>query len=274
MRASGSLLEEELQSFEVPQLLTLIDGPKGDNQICVGYKNEFDLINEKNGDTLQLYQVDSSKILRNSLPKVASNQVWILPASHRISLENDGDASDAIGHISHFQKLREDDSHEFDFSWNSEPEAIAHDPDAEFKCDIFFISTAPDMTLMSPTYPTKPTHGELSPPPSPSIGQITSDKGMPSSAQPQVQPHSMLSPLVNSDEMKLPKSPTAYKRSPLLRTKRLGPLSYLPTEDACSRHNSNSSTSTSDSGFHTGRSSPPISPFNFSLSTDDDSAIV
>ena len=53
---------QELQSFEVPQLMTLIDGPKGDNQICVGYKNEFDLINEKNGDTLQLYQVDSSKV--------------------------------------------------------------------------------------------------------------------------------------------------------------------------------------------------------------------
>ena len=44
--------------------MTLIDGPKGDNQICVGYKNEFDLINEKNGDTLQLYQVDSSKVSR------------------------------------------------------------------------------------------------------------------------------------------------------------------------------------------------------------------
>ena len=42
--------------------MTMIDGTKGDNQICVGYKNQFDLINEKNGDTLQLYQPDSSKV--------------------------------------------------------------------------------------------------------------------------------------------------------------------------------------------------------------------
>ena len=43
--------------------MTLVDGPRGDNQICIGYKNQFDLINEKNGDTLQLYQVDSSKVI-------------------------------------------------------------------------------------------------------------------------------------------------------------------------------------------------------------------
>ena len=53
---------QELQAFDVPQLITLVDGPKGDNQICIGYKNQFDLINEKNGDTLQLYQVESSKV--------------------------------------------------------------------------------------------------------------------------------------------------------------------------------------------------------------------
>jgi hypothetical protein len=43
-------------------LITLIDGIKDDNQICVGYKNQFDLINEKNGDTLQLYQMEANKV--------------------------------------------------------------------------------------------------------------------------------------------------------------------------------------------------------------------
>lgn len=58
------LILKELQSFEVPQLLTLVDGlGQGmDNQICVGYKNQFDLINEKNGDTLQLHQSEAAKV--------------------------------------------------------------------------------------------------------------------------------------------------------------------------------------------------------------------
>ncbi|KAJ8300873.1 hypothetical protein KUTeg_022392 [Tegillarca granosa] len=68
----------ELQAFEVPQLVTLIDGNLDDNQICVGYRNQFDLINEKNGDTLQLYHIDAIK----------------------------------------------ETSHDFDFHWNSEPQAI------------------------------------------------------------------------------------------------------------------------------------------------------
>ena len=42
--------------------MTLIEGIKEDNQICVGYKNQFDVINEKNGDTLQLHQVEASKV--------------------------------------------------------------------------------------------------------------------------------------------------------------------------------------------------------------------
>lgn len=55
---------QELQSFEVPQLITLIDGSKGNNQICVGYKNQFDLIHEKNGDTLQMYSIDTNKVTK------------------------------------------------------------------------------------------------------------------------------------------------------------------------------------------------------------------
>ena len=46
----------------MPQLVTLIDGVKGDNHVCVGYKAQFDLINDKNGDTLQLYSVEAAKV--------------------------------------------------------------------------------------------------------------------------------------------------------------------------------------------------------------------
>ncbi len=62
MYHTSSFCIQELQSFESPQLMTLIDDSHGDNQICVGYKNQFDLINEKNGDTLQLYQFEASKV--------------------------------------------------------------------------------------------------------------------------------------------------------------------------------------------------------------------
>jgi len=44
-------------------LITLVDGSKGNNQICVGYKNQFDLIHEKNGDTLQMYNIDTNKVI-------------------------------------------------------------------------------------------------------------------------------------------------------------------------------------------------------------------
>lgn len=60
MNVIGSF--QELQAFDSPQLITLIDDVKGDNHICIGYKNQFDLINEKNGDTLQLYRVEASKV--------------------------------------------------------------------------------------------------------------------------------------------------------------------------------------------------------------------
>ena len=62
---------QELECFDVPLIVSLIDGSKGendgikiDNQICIGYKHQFDLINEKNGDTLQLFQTDSNKVFK------------------------------------------------------------------------------------------------------------------------------------------------------------------------------------------------------------------
>ncbi|XP_022255990.1 GTPase-activating Rap/Ran-GAP domain-like protein 3, partial [Limulus polyphemus] len=47
----------ELPVSEPVQLITLVDSPikDADNQICVAYKHQFDLVNEKNGDTLTLH---------------------------------------------------------------------------------------------------------------------------------------------------------------------------------------------------------------------------
>ena len=71
----------------MPQLITLIDGNKVDNHICVGYKNQFDLINEKNGDTLQMYNVEANKVwihfLKENRSQSKTNQTGIFRANDK-----------------------------------------------------------------------------------------------------------------------------------------------------------------------------------------------
>jgi hypothetical protein len=50
---------------ESPLVLTLIDsgncysaGGQGENQICVGYRHQFDLINERTSETKRFYNVE------------------------------------------------------------------------------------------------------------------------------------------------------------------------------------------------------------------------
>ncbi|CAH1785534.1 unnamed protein product [Owenia fusiformis] len=211
----------ELQAFEQPQLITLIDGSHGDNQICVGYKSQYDLVNEKNGDTLQLYNIEANRV----------NMV----SSIDIYEDDEAELLLTYNHISHFQKLTEESSQELDFHWNSEPQAMvcafpyimAFTPDTieirliingnlvhtmtmpdlgliTSKCDVYFISSAHDMYIHSPTERCKDAYS-FSPPPSPSVhaaspfniykipllclaGQITNDKPLhdsPTTPQPQ-----------------------------------------------------------------------------------------
>ncbi|XP_033104198.1 GTPase-activating Rap/Ran-GAP domain-like protein 3 [Anneissia japonica] len=59
----GFQFVRELSANDVPCLLTLVDGgSKGDNEFCVGYRQQFDLINEKNGDTFRVHMVESTKV--------------------------------------------------------------------------------------------------------------------------------------------------------------------------------------------------------------------
>ncbi|XP_076343533.1 GTPase-activating Rap/Ran-GAP domain-like protein 3 isoform X2 [Tachypleus tridentatus] len=102
----------ELSVAEPPQLLTLVDGSLagGDNQICVGYRHQFDLINEKNGELLHLLHVDS-------------NKVHLVTA---VDIYEDDEAGLLLcyNHTTHFQKLTGNRSTDFDFQWNSVPESI------------------------------------------------------------------------------------------------------------------------------------------------------
>ena len=56
---------QEFQVSESPLVLTLIDsgncysaGGQGENQICVGYRHQFDLINERTSETKRFYNVE------------------------------------------------------------------------------------------------------------------------------------------------------------------------------------------------------------------------
>ncbi|XP_052788627.1 GTPase-activating Rap/Ran-GAP domain-like protein 3 [Mya arenaria] len=113
--ADGFTFVRELECFDTAQIVSLIDGTRCegeggrvDNQICIGYKHQFDLINEKNGDTLQLFQVDSTK------------NVTLVSA---IDIYEDEEAELLLSYnyVSHFQKLKEEVSNDFDIHWNAEP---------------------------------------------------------------------------------------------------------------------------------------------------------
>ncbi|XP_070176881.1 GTPase-activating Rap/Ran-GAP domain-like protein 3 [Littorina saxatilis] len=274
----------ELQCADVPQIVTLIDGSKGDNQICVGYKTQFDLINEKNGDTLQLYSVEAAKV----------NLVSALD----IYEDDEAELILCYNHVSHFQKLREETCHDFDFHWNSEPQSIvcafpyvmAFTPDTieirliingnlvhtttmpdltliTSKCDIYFASSAAHSSS-----PKEKKCSNYSPPPSPSYktsggqtltvykiplsclaGQMSAgEKSSPSPGG--TQGAALLAPVANNGD----RSPSSLKRSPLIRTKR--GASSLPADRDKDRHDSSSS----DSGItilRTSDMSPPSSPF-------------
>lgn len=59
------MAQQEFQVSESPLVLTLIDsgncysaGGQGENQICVGYRHQFDLINERTSETKRFYNVE------------------------------------------------------------------------------------------------------------------------------------------------------------------------------------------------------------------------
>ncbi|XP_076454839.1 GTPase-activating Rap/Ran-GAP domain-like protein 3 [Babylonia areolata] len=250
----------ELQCGDIPQLITLIEGVRGDNQICVGYKNQFDLINEKNGDTLQLYSVEAAKVS--------------LVSALDIYEDDEAELILCYNHVSHFQKLREETCHDFDFHWNSEPHSIvcafpyvmAFTPDTieirliingnlvhtttmpdltliTSKCDIYFASSAAHSASPKDK---KSGKDSFSPPSSPSgsgggpclnvykiplsclAGQISGAAGV-ATTDPKAPPApgvsapggaTLLAPVVSNGAGD--RSPGSLKRSPLLRSKRVG----------------------------------------------------
>ncbi|XP_069702439.1 GTPase-activating Rap/Ran-GAP domain-like protein 3 isoform X2 [Periplaneta americana] len=110
----------EIQVAEPPQLITLVDsslagssgGGVADNHICVGYRHQFDLVNERSGEVSRLHAVEGSRAH--------------LVAAVDLYEDEEPELLLCYNHTCHFQKLSEESvsSTEFDFHWNSVPSAI------------------------------------------------------------------------------------------------------------------------------------------------------
>ncbi|XP_077538309.1 GTPase-activating Rap/Ran-GAP domain-like protein 3 isoform X2 [Haemaphysalis longicornis] len=104
----GFQLVRELLVPEAPALLTLVDSP--DNHICVGYRHQFDLVSEKTGDATRLHSVDAAKAH--------------LVAALDIYEDDEAELLLCYNHTTHFQKLSDESTTEFDFQWNAVPDNI------------------------------------------------------------------------------------------------------------------------------------------------------
>ncbi|GIY89820.1 hypothetical protein CDAR_522612 [Caerostris darwini] len=108
----GFQFTKEISLPDTPQLITLVDSPVSgfDNQICVGYRHQFDLVNEKTGESQRLHVVEGNK--------------GHLIAAIDIYEDDEAELLLCYNHMTHFQKLFEEGTSEFDFQWNAVPEAI------------------------------------------------------------------------------------------------------------------------------------------------------
>ncbi|XP_049594295.1 GTPase-activating Rap/Ran-GAP domain-like protein 3 isoform X4 [Syngnathus scovelli] len=111
----------EICLCDPPAVMALVDGPTGenDNMICVGYKHQFDLINESTGDAYRLHHVDA-------------NRVNFVAA---IDVYEDGEAGLLLcyNYICSYKKvcpfngstpMIQSNASDFHFSWNQMPNAI------------------------------------------------------------------------------------------------------------------------------------------------------
>lgn len=55
---------QEICLCDAPVVMALVDGPTGenDNNICVAYRHQFDLINESTGESYRLHHVEASRV--------------------------------------------------------------------------------------------------------------------------------------------------------------------------------------------------------------------
>ncbi|XP_024080604.1 GTPase-activating Rap/Ran-GAP domain-like protein 3 isoform X2 [Cimex lectularius] len=109
----------EISIPESPTLMTLVDssvaasaGGIADNTICIGYKNMFDIVNERSGEV-------------NKLFSIAEGTKAHLIAAVDLYEDEEPELLLCYNNTCHFQKLSDNTSNtDFDFHWNSIPTAI------------------------------------------------------------------------------------------------------------------------------------------------------
>uniref|UniRef100_A0A8C4UYI8 GTPase-activating Rap/Ran-GAP domain-like protein 3 n=1 Tax=Falco tinnunculus TaxID=100819 RepID=A0A8C4UYI8_FALTI len=126
LSSSESPVEEfqyirEICLSDPPVVMTLVDGPteESDNMICVGYRHQFDLVNESTGESYRLHHVEANKV-----NFVAAIDVY-----------EDGEAGLLLcyNYVCQYRKvypfnggspLVQPSAYDFQFSWNQVPYAV------------------------------------------------------------------------------------------------------------------------------------------------------
>ncbi|XP_049782229.1 GTPase-activating Rap/Ran-GAP domain-like protein 3 [Schistocerca cancellata] len=104
----------EIPLSEHPSLMTFVDGglmPSTETNICLGYRHQFDLVNEHSGEYKHLHTVESSRAH--------------LVAAIDLYEDEEPELLLCYNHTCHFQKLVPGKSTtDYDFRWNAIPSAI------------------------------------------------------------------------------------------------------------------------------------------------------
>lgn len=109
----------EIQVCEQPSLITLVDsslagsaGGSADNMVCVGYRHQFDLVNERSSEVSHLFSVQDGTKAH-------------LVAAVDLYEDEEPELLLCYNNTCHFQKISETKpTTEFDFRWNSIPSSI------------------------------------------------------------------------------------------------------------------------------------------------------
>ncbi|XP_043913822.1 GTPase-activating Rap/Ran-GAP domain-like protein 3 [Protopterus annectens] len=111
----------EICLSDPPLVMTLVDGPTGenDNMICVGYRHQFDLINESTGESYRLYHVDASKVnFVAAIDVYEDGEAGLLLCYNYVCLYK------KVCPFNGGTPLIQPSASDFQFSWNQVPNAV------------------------------------------------------------------------------------------------------------------------------------------------------
>ncbi|XP_041914839.1 LOW QUALITY PROTEIN: GTPase-activating Rap/Ran-GAP domain-like protein 3 [Alosa sapidissima] len=111
----------EICLCDSPVVMALVDGPTGenDNMICVGYKHQFDLINESTGDAYRLHHIESNRV-----NFVAAIDVYEDGEAGLLLCYNNICSYKKVCPFNGATPMIQPSASDFHFSWNQMPNAI------------------------------------------------------------------------------------------------------------------------------------------------------